>query len=277
VGIGSWPQPRHHQQVSRWGINCCEFLRLHTTAGLPLSLDVYNPSEFLLPNPSHHDDWLDLESDSAFQAALPRFEAIWTQIAARFADYDDRLAFEVYNEPHVMSVDSLNAMNAAVHTIVRANNPDRTIILGGLQWMDYRWIAYYPNGMTVDFTKADGSKDTNLMVEIHNYDPSDFTWNAGQTSWGTDSDYEAMEYIFSFMSGWSQDHGNINVVLGEFGCVIEQENTEARQAWFDAMFAYALQYDVAAVIWAEDYDYNVYDEATGKFDPQVIAAMPDYN
>ena len=103
------------------------------------------------------------------------------------------------------------------------------------------------------------------MVEIHNYDPSDFTWNQGQTTWGTADDYAAMEYIFSFMSSWSKDHDDIKVVLGEFGCVIEQENTEARQAWFNAMFDFALQYDIAPIIWAEDYDYNVYDEATREF------------
>lgn len=45
---------------------------------------------------SHHDDWLDTADADGFAAALPRFEALWTQVAARFGDDDAaRLHFEV--------------------------------------------------------------------------------------------------------------------------------------------------------------------------------------
>ena len=44
----------------------------------------------------------------------------------------ETLLFEVFNEPHVMSVDQLNVMNAAVHPIIRASNPNRIVLLGGV-------------------------------------------------------------------------------------------------------------------------------------------------
>ena len=45
---------------------------------------------------THHDNWLD--SVQNFTAILPRFKAIWTQIAARFQSKGEELLFEVYNE-----------------------------------------------------------------------------------------------------------------------------------------------------------------------------------
>ena len=59
---------------------------------------------------THHEDWLD--HPDTFAAKLPRLKAIWTQIAARFQSKPERLLFEIFNEPHLMSVDQLNEMNA---------------------------------------------------------------------------------------------------------------------------------------------------------------------
>ena len=94
------------------------------------------------------------------------------------------------NEPHADS----QRHERRGHSIIRESNPDRQIILGGLQWMDYRWIADEVSAREVlettasdrvtlflatqltacytSFTNPDGSKDMNIMVEIHNYDPS---------------------------------------------------------------------------------------------------------
>ena len=69
---------------------------------------------------THHDEWL----EDSFSSALPRFEALWAQVAERFSNRPEHLLFEVYNEPHAsqFSADDLNAMNAAVLPIIRAAN-----------------------------------------------------------------------------------------------------------------------------------------------------------
>jgi len=49
-------------------------------------------------------------------------------VAVRFAAVNNSLLlFEVFNEPHLMSVGNLNAMNAAVLPIIRDTNPTRTV------------------------------------------------------------------------------------------------------------------------------------------------------
>ena len=43
---------------------------------------------------THHEKWLD-EAGGAFDQKLPRLEAIWAQIANKFAGYNETLIFEV--------------------------------------------------------------------------------------------------------------------------------------------------------------------------------------
>ena len=69
---------------------------------------------------SHHDDWIDVADDGAFQAALPRFQALWTQVAASFASAPTSLFFEVCNEFHLISLANANAVYASVVPIMRA-------------------------------------------------------------------------------------------------------------------------------------------------------------
>eukprot|EP00041_Stephanoeca_diplocostata_P031215 m.966856 g.966856 ORF g.966856 m.966856 type:complete len:331 (-) comp23913_c0_seq4:5288-6280(-) len=94
---------------------------------------------------THHDSWLD--DPDAFESKLPRFVAIWTQIAAAYANASHLLAFEVFNEPHQMTVDQLNVMNAAVLPIIRTQHPTRIVFIGGLQFMNPTWILANPNAM----------------------------------------------------------------------------------------------------------------------------------
>ena len=47
---------------------------------------------------THHEYWLDTGgNDTEFDSKLPRLEAIWTQIAAKFEGANETLVFEV---PH---------------------------------------------------------------------------------------------------------------------------------------------------------------------------------
>lgn len=119
----------------------------------------------------HHEDWLDGASDDAvFNATLPRLVAIWSQVASRFAAYNEStLAFEVYNEPHYnMTTVWLNQMNAAVLPAIRATNPTRNVLFGGLKFMNPTWIATNPDALS--FPSGDG----HVFLEVHSYQPFDF-------------------------------------------------------------------------------------------------------
>ena len=52
----------------------------------------------------------------------------------------------------------------AVLPIIRVNNSNRIVILGGLQWMNPNWQTQHPASMKIP------SGDPQLMLEVHNYD-----------------------------------------------------------------------------------------------------------
>ena len=76
-----------------------------------------------------------------FGAALPRFSAIWTQVAAAFVDAPDSLYFESFNEPHIVDTPKLNALLSAFYAAVRPQHPTRRLILGWLNYMGPSWSA----------------------------------------------------------------------------------------------------------------------------------------
>lgn len=197
---------------------------------------------------SHHDDWLD--DVAAFDAMLPRFQAIWTQVAQQFASAPPSLLFECFNEPHIMTVAQLNTMFSTFYTTVRASNPTRFLLFGGLQWDGPAWIAQNPTAMVIPGL----GQDPAVGVEIHDYDPHPFTMSPiSITSWGTAADVQAVFYTMGNMTAWSQKNHNIPIFLGEFGCTVQQNNTLARTKWYqtftaavkaqdDAFMGYAIWY-----------------------------------
>lgn len=125
----------HMGESAPYTINASWLARVHEVTGWGLARNMT-----ILIN-SHHDDWID--NATGFSAALPRFNALWAQVTESFASAPLKLAFEVYNEPHEISISQLNQMYAEVVPIMRSgggNNAARPIYLGGLSYMSgSRW------------------------------------------------------------------------------------------------------------------------------------------
>ena len=121
----------HMGETPPYTINASWLARVHEVVGWGLSRNMT-----ILIN-SHHDDWID--NATTFPTVLPRFVALWEQVAASFAAAPLSLVFEVYNEPHELTLAQLNEMYATVVPVMRAsgggNNGARPIYLGGLSWM----------------------------------------------------------------------------------------------------------------------------------------------
>merc|ERR1719247_2842992 len=99
------------------------------------------------------------------------------------------LLFEIFNEPHVMTAEQLNKMNAAILPVIRKTNPTRTVFISGLQFSNPSWIVQNPDTLVIP-------NDEHIMLEIHNYDPWSYagggTSGPSQLSWGSDSDRSAL-------------------------------------------------------------------------------------
>ena len=220
---------------------------------------------------THHDDWLD--NQTMFAHALPRFEAIWQQIAQRFKHMPETLLFEVFNEPHVMTADQLNTMNAAIHLIIRASNPTRIILLGGLQWMSPSWQVNNPGAMVIPVG------DPQLALEIHSYDPPGYAMcgdaikaKCPQTYWGTPADIAALNVWMDAIAQWSQ-HYHLPIFYGEFGCTHVQTVATGRDTWYEEHRKAIAKHGFAAAVWDDDGGYRLFDRNANTWDTGVLVAL----
>lgn len=110
----------------------------------------------------HHFD----EFTSAPAATQPKFLALWRQIAARYANQPEGLAFELLNEPKdAATTETLNPIYAAAIRAIRESNPSRVLFVGpgNFNSLDQLGALKLPDD------------DENLIVTVHSYEPFLFT------------------------------------------------------------------------------------------------------
>ncbi len=108
-----------------------------------------------------------------------RQNALWTQIATTFRNYDQRLLFAGTNEVHAdfnpptdAQISVQQSYNQTFVTAVRAtggNNASRSLVV-------QTYNTNVQHGLA-KFTLPTDSAVNRLMVEVHYYDPYDFTLN----------------------------------------------------------------------------------------------------
>ncbi len=108
------------------------------------------------------DDWNLIYTDPESQRA--RFEALWQQVGARYADQPAGVLFEIQNEPNGALDEYWNEFLAYGLDTIRETNPDRAVVVTSVHWASPWALA--------DLVLPD---DDNLIVTFHDYIPFDFT------------------------------------------------------------------------------------------------------
>lgn len=111
----------------------------------------------------HHYEELHIEP----LAHQDRFEAIWQQIAERYAEAGDHVVFELLNEPSAEFTEDPDLWNdifAGALAVVRESNPTRPVVVGP--------VAFNSVDALDDLVLPD---DSHLITSIHFYEPFDFT------------------------------------------------------------------------------------------------------
>jgi len=152
----------------------------------------------------HHEDWLKTGYTNA--TLRDRYDAIWTQVAARFKDKSDKLLFEIINEPIGLTVAQINELNERILGIIRATNPTRIVIYGGNMYANSEQLltAAIPD-------------DDFIIGYYHAYDPWPFS-GQGMGTWGTTNDYQQLTNKYRAVNAWSDGNG-IPVHHSEFGAI----------------------------------------------------------
>ena len=206
----------------------------------------------------HHYDEMNIHPEEN----LPRLEALWRQLAARYKNSPTGVYFELLNEPHdKLTETKWNAAIPKLLAAVRETNPTRPVIVGPGRW----------NGISALDRLELPKDDHHLILSVHFYDPFEFTHQGarfvkGADKWkgrpwtGTDAERAAITKPLQKAAAWAKLHER-PVFLGEFGVYQEADMpSRARWARFVAREAERLKFS-----WA----YWEFCAGFGAYDPKA--------
>jgi len=220
----------------------------------------------------HHDNLTDsqiwsnpgfcLSTDSSIQSRSKDYIGkVWEQIAATFKDYDNRLVFEVLNEPRCIGTDwewgfwgsnewrasTYNEIITAYEQVglnkIRAsggNNASRYVMIPG--------YAASPSYLSTFSFPTDSASDK-LLLSAHAYSPNDFALEGWRTDYDSDKSYieSTIDGVFSGLVSNYVNKG-IGVVMGE-ASASDKNNTSSRVKWAQYYFGKAKASGIPVVLW----------------------------
>jgi endoglucanase len=234
--------------------------------------------------------WLQDHVTFADQAAVnARQNALWTQIANTFKTYDQHLMFAGTNEVHAdygtPTSEHITVQQSYNQTFVNAvratggNNASRTLVV-------QTYNTNVQHGLNF-FSLPSDTAASRLMVEVHNYDPYDFTinpngacnfWGApypdsgGNCNWAYESYFDNL--FAQVKSKWI-DQG-VPVILGEYGVETRAgKSLDARAYWNEYVNRAAARNGIKTFYWdngapSTGNTFRIFDRATGAIVDQAV-------
>ena len=205
----------------------------------------------------HHYE--ELMSD--FANHKPKFLSLWKQISKRFSSYGPELYFELCNEPSgQLTAAAWNDLTKETVALIRKTNPNRTLIIGPVDWNSVKSIRYLKM-----------PEDSNLIATVHYYEPIPFThqgamWVTGSDMWkgirwrASDGDTSIIIRNFDMVDKWSIKN-NIPVFLGEFGA-LDTADTISRVLYTSFVAKQAKHRGWSYAYWKYNNNYGIYDDST---------------
>ncbi|MFT7558253.1 MAG: hypothetical protein ACI93R_000147 [Flavobacteriales bacterium] len=204
-------------------------------------------------------------------------ERLWDDISDIYVDRDYRLMYEILNEPHLadgsaMDAGNLRNMTGKAYTKIRANDPERTVIIGGNQWFGAHEMALtWPH-----LNDVGGGQDDFIMSTFHHYNPWEFNGKSNHDIVWSDSD------VFSpmdTMANWANGVGNgMPVYIGEWGTnwgeakgSMECNNIRLFYQKMDAEYASAKGQPTA--VWDDGGWFKIFDHGTNSFNNNLFQCI----
>jgi len=208
----------------------------------------------------HHFDALMSDPDKF----APVFVSIWTELADRFEGHDNRLIFELLNEPR-QAVTTARALDLyrAVLPIIRRKHPDRWIILGGGYMNSLDEMLTLPN------------LGPRIALTFHYYNPIRFTHQQSDwteeyfppSSWGLAPE---IDIVYADMARAARL--DMPVFLGEFG-VVRQADTNSRNAWIETVRLAAEANGISWCYWAYRAGFDIREVNSYEWYPGLYRAL----
>jgi endoglucanase len=217
----------------------------------------------------HHYDEMDARPDEQ----LPRFVALWEQIAEHYKDSPEGVYFELDNEPHdKLDEAQWNAVLPKLLAAVRKTNRARPVIVGPARWNGIRALG------KLELPK----EDRHLIVTVHCYDPFEFThqaapWAKGSDKWrgrkwtGSDAEKTALRKTLDVAADWGKKHDR-PIFLGEFGA-FQVADMESRARWTRFLAREAEARGFSWAYWEFCSGFGAYDPRSDRWREPLKAAL----
>ena len=201
-----------------------------------------------------------LSYDTALQNQSKAYiEKVWTQIATTFKDYDNKLVFEVLNEPR--DIDGELAGNEwwcgqkAIMDIITSYEQVGINAIRSVAGNENRFVmvpGYAASGsdssMLALYTMPTDTAQDKLLLSTHAYSPYEFALKGDYEDVEFDSkDSVSLTSLFNYLKTNYTNKG-IGVVMGEASAT-DKENTNERVKWASSYFTKAREAGVSVVLW----------------------------
>ena len=245
----------------------------------------YEEGLYIIINVHHEDKWLNVKTlDTDYEKIGVQLDAIWSQIADYFADYDQHLIFEGMNEPRMKGTASewnanaagiaaVNYLNQvfvnAIRTDAKGHNGERALMIPG-----YAAGCSAIVMKSIEIPQWNGEKAENIIISVHSYTPYDFCLSDTMTNFNRlfTSHTTEIDMIFYSIKGMFLNEG-IPVVIGETGAT-NKDNPAAREHWAYYMGMKAASYGVPICIWDNGHNGNSGGECHAWIDRRGDAISP---
>ena len=203
------------------------------------------------------------------------FLSVWKQLAPRYKDQPGNLIFEILNEPNrKLTPEMWNTFLVDAMKIIRATNPNRTLIIGPANW----------NGIETLSTMVLPENDKNIIVTVHFYHPMKFThqgapWSkenanlSGITWTGTKEEKDLIDIRLKVAADWSKANDR-PIFLGEFGSY-EKADMESRARYTAYVARTAEKLGFSWAYWQFDSDFIVFDIDKEQWVKPILNALTD--
>lgn len=276
-----------------------EVVRYATDAGMYAIINLHHDGA---DNYGGDVEWLTLnDTDGAVTeennaAVEARFMALWTQIAAHFADFGEELLFESMNEIH----DGYDAPDPAYYTIINDLNQVFVDTVRAAGEKNARRHLVVPGYNTnIDYTLAgfelpEDPTPNRLILSVHYYDPWTFALSAETNTWGQASpgsdDWGQEDYVQSQFDQLFDTYvqQGVPMIIGEYGATHQAGYEDYRRYYMEYVTKVAVDRGIVPIYWDNGSEgsgaesFGLFDRNTNAvlhpaiLDAMIRAATSDY-
>lgn len=210
---------------------------------------------------AHHEEWVnDKNIHENYEEIGRELNAVWSQLADHFAEYDQHLIFEGMNEPRAAGTgyewtgnqacyDAVNYLDQVFVDCIRNNgkgyNAERALMIPGYAASSSTAVLN-----SIQIPQYNGKDAENVIISVHCYSPYSFCLTDDQESFHPNNSQDTADItsLIENLKNLFLNNG-IPVVMGECGATNTRDNEDARKLWFTFIGDITRENGIPAVVW----------------------------